>query len=128
VTLARFIVGDFLSVLAIGAIVGALCVIGVAPGWSVLLAMALGMIGGMALGFAWSPLVGIWLGAHEAMIPAMLTGMIAGMIVAMRAANGILAASDGAIVGAAIGIACLLFTYAMNAWLGGEQTFDRSAK
>jgi hypothetical protein len=60
------------------------------------------------------------------MIPAMLTGMVAGMIVAMRAANGILAASDGAILGAAIGIGCLLFTYAMNAWLRGEQTFDGS--
>lgn len=125
--LARFIVGDFLSVLAIGAIVGALCVVGVAPGWSVLPTMAVGMVGGMALGFAWSPLVCICLGAHEAMIPAMLTGMVTGMIVAMRAANGILAASDGAFLGAAIGIACLLFTYAMNAWLRGEQTFDGSA-
>ena len=124
---ARFIVGDFLSALAIGAIVGTLCVIGVAPGWSVLLAMALGMIGGMALGFAWSPLVGIWLGAHEVMIPAMLTGMLAGMVVGMKAANGMLTTSDGAILGAAIGLASLLFTYLMNAFLRGEQRFDRSS-
>ena len=123
-TLARFIVGDFLSVLAIGAIVGALCVVGVAPGWSVLPTMAVGMVGGMALGFAWSPLAGIWLGAHEAMIPAMLTGMVAGMVVVMRAANGTLAVSDGAFLGAAIGTGCLLFTYAMNAFLCGDQRFE----
>jgi hypothetical protein len=122
------LLGDLLSVIAVGGIVGASCAWCVDPGWSTVLAMLVGMLAGMAFALIWSPLVGIWLGAHEAMIPAMLTGMVAGMVVAMRTAGGLVATLEAALLGGAIGIGCLLFTYAMNVFLRGEQPLDREAR
>lgn len=124
----RLIPGDFLSVAVIGALTGLLCAWGVSPSWGMLVAMLVGMVLGMVLGFVWSPIVGIWLGAHEAMIPAMLTGMIAGMVVAMRSAADPLSLAAASSFGGAIGCICLLFTYAMNALLRGETQFNGGAR
>ena len=124
----RLILGDFLSVSAIGGLTGLLCAWAVNPSWGMVVAMFEGMLLGMALGFVWSPIVGIWLGAHEAMIPAMLTGMIAGMVVAMRSTAGPLSLADAASLGGAIGCVCLLFTYAMNAMLRGEKQINGEAR
>ncbi|MDA0205853.1 MAG: hypothetical protein O3A53_11385 [Acidobacteria bacterium] len=116
-----FILGDFLSNLAFGAFIGALSASAFHPGWGMLPAMLIGMIAGMALAFVWSTVVGIWLGAHESHMPTMLTGMCAGMCISMIAAMESLAVGRGAQLGAAVGLACLLFTYAMNALLRGKQ-------
>lgn len=116
-----FIAGDFLSNLALGALVGALAAGAFHPGWEMLPAMLVGMFAGMALAFVWSTGVGIWLGAHESHMPAMLTGMCSGMCISMTAAMGPLAAWRAAQLGAAIGLVCLLFTYAMNTLLRGER-------
>lgn len=116
-----FIVGDFLSNIALGALVGVLGTVAFHPGWGMLPAMVVGMAAGMALAFVWSTVIGIWLGAHESHMPSMLTGMCAGMCVSMLAAMEPLAISRGVQLGAFVGLACLLFTYLMNALLRGDQ-------
>ena len=116
-----FIVGDFLSNLALGALVGALGAAAFSTSWGMLPAMLVGMAAGMAIAFVWSTVAGIWLGAHEAHMPAMLTGMCAGMCVSMFAAMQPLSMWRGAGLGTAVGLASLLFTYAMNALLRGEK-------
>jgi hypothetical protein len=120
-----FIAGDFLSNVAFGALVGALATSAFHPGWGMLPAMLAGMVVGMALAFVWSTVVGIWLGAHESHMPAMLTGMCAGMCVSMVVAMEPFAVWRGAQLGASVGLVCLLFTYAMNALLRGEQKLRR---
>jgi len=122
-----FIVGDFLSNLAFGALVGALGAAAFHPGWGMLPAMFAGMAAGMALAFVWSTVIGIWLGAHESHMPAMLTGMCAGMCVSMLAVIEPLAIAHGVQLGAFVGLVCLLFTYLMNALLRGEQKLRRVA-
>jgi hypothetical protein len=116
-----FIAGDCLSNLALGALSGVLGAAVFHPGWAMLPAMLTGMAGGMALAFVWGTVVGIWLGAHESHMPAMLTGMCAGMCLSMLSAMGPLTVARGAQLGAAVGLACLLFSYLMNAVLRGEQ-------
>jgi hypothetical protein len=122
-----FIVGDFLSNLALGALVGALSALTFHPGWGMLPAMFAGMAGGMAIAFVWSAVAGIWLGAHEAHIPAMLAGMWAAMCVSMLAAMEPVTAAHGARLGALIGLVCLLFSYLMNLLLRGERKLRRAA-
>lgn len=116
-----FIAGDFLSNLALGALTGVLGASVFHPGWAMIPAMLAGMLGGMAFAFVWGSVAGIWLGAHEAHMPAMLTGMWAGMCIAMLAAMEPLTMARGAQLGAFVGLACLLFTYLMNALLRGQR-------
>lgn len=120
-----FIVGDFLSNLALGALIGVLGAVAFHPGWGMAPAMLAGMAAGMALAFVWSTLVGIWLGAHESHLPSMLTGMCAGMCVSMFAAMEPLAISRGLQLGSFVGLVCLIFTYLMNALLRGDQKLRR---
>ncbi len=118
---AAFIAGDFLSNLALGGLCGALGAAVFHPGWAMWPAMFVGMAGGMTLAFVWATVVGIWLGAHEAHMPSMLTGMCAGMCISMLAVVEPLTIADGAQFGAVVGLACLLFSYLMNALLRGER-------
>ena len=124
-TPTTFIAGDLLSNLALGALVSVLGAAAFHPGWGMLPAMLAGMAGGMAIAFVWSTVVGIWLGAHEAHMPAMLTGMLAAMWASMTAAMEPLGLGRAAAIGAALGLGCLLFTYLMNALLRGERNLSR---
>lgn len=126
VTPIVFIAGDFLSNLALGALVGILAAAVFHPGWGMFPAMLVGMAAGMAIAFIWSTVVGIWLGAHESHMPAMLTGMWAAMCVSMLAAMEPVSIGRGAQLGAFVGLACLMFTYLMNALLRGERRLPGS--
>lgn len=114
-----YVVGDFLANLAIGIIMGLIARAIVGPSWNMWAAMcammALGMVVGLVLFFP----VGIKLGAMEAMIPAMYTGMWAGMVVGMMSAMMDLPWRHAAEMGAACGIAEIIFIWIANTILRG---------
>jgi len=114
-----YVVGDFFANLIIGIIVGMVSWWIVGPGWNMWGAMfammALGMVLGLVLYFP----VGSRLGAMEAMIPAMYTGMWAGMVVGMISAMMPLSWQHAAQLGAACGIAEIIFIWIANTILRG---------
>jgi len=114
-----YVVGDFLANLAIGMIAGLVAWSIVNPGWNMWAAMvammALGMIVGIILYFP----VGMKLGAMEAMIPAMYTGMWGGMVVGMMASMMPLTMRHALSMGAACGVAEIVFIWVANTILRG---------
>ncbi len=115
-----FLFGDLITTTGTGALAGLVCAAVVGEGWNPAAAMVLGMALGMVVAFVTSTLLGLLFGACEIMIPAMLAGMASGMAVAMRDSGAGLSAAAGARLGAELGLAVLVFTYIMNAFLGGE--------
>lgn len=81
-----FIVGDLLSNLFVGALVGTVCAFIFGPAWNMWIAMLVGMALGMLIAIPLSLLFGALFGALEVMLPVMLTAMFVGMVMAMRAA------------------------------------------
>ena len=114
-----YVVGDFLANLIIGTIAGVIAWSIVSPGWNMWVAMlammALGMVVGLVLYFPFA----IRLGAQEAMIPAMYTGMWGGMVVGMMSAMMPLPLNHAAQMGAACGIAEIVFIWIANTILRG---------
>lgn len=114
-----YVMGDFLANLVIGVIAGLVAWAIVGPHWNMWAAMftmmALGMVIGLVIFFP----VGIQLGAMEAMIPAMYTGMWAGMVVGMMSAMIPLPMWHAAQMGAACGIAEIIFIWIANTILRG---------
>ena len=112
-------VGDFVANLAIGVIAGSVAWAIVGPSWNMWVAMfammALGMVIGLVLFFP----IGIKLGAMEAMIPAMYTGMWAGMVVGMMDSMMDMPWRHAAEIGAACGIAEIVFIWIANTILRG---------
>lgn len=112
-----FVFGDVVASLSTGALVGVAVAGLVGSGWN----MAAGMVVGMVLGMLLALITGfvaffILFGLMEVMIPTMLTGMVAGMWVGMAAAmNSGMGSGRAALLGAEIGLAVLVFTYAANA-------------
>jgi hypothetical protein len=121
-----YAVGDFLASLLIGIVAGLVAWSIVSPGWNMWAAMAammpLGMVTGMILYFP----IARFLGAQEAMIPAMYTGMWAGMVVGMMGAMMPLPMHHAIEMGAACGIAEIIFIWLANTILRGV-TRERSA-
>ncbi len=115
-----FAVGDFAASLLVGMAAALAAWLIVPAGWNMWAAMAammpLGMIIGLVLFFP----IGALLGAQEAMIPAMYTGMWAGMVVGMMAAMMPLPLSHALQMGAACGIAEIVFLWAANTLLRGK--------
>jgi len=111
--------GDFAASLVIGVIAALVSWAIVSPAWNMWVAMfammALGMVVGLVLYFP----VGIRLGAMEAMIPAMYTGMWSGMVIGMMASMMALPLRHAAEIGAACGIAEIIFIWIANAILRG---------
>lgn len=114
-----YVVGDFIANLAIGVIVGLVAWSIVSPSWNMWAAMftmmALGMVLGLVLYFP----IGSKLGAMEAMIPSMYTGMWAGMVVGMMSAMMDMGWQHAAEMGAACGIAEIIFIWVANTILRG---------
>jgi hypothetical protein len=116
-----FAIGDCLAGMLLGAVT-ALAVRGVVwPGMDMVVAMVLGMAVGMilhlVLGLALSPLLGMF----ETMMPGSLIGMYGGMLFGMRdsMAAGSRTLAAVAIVGAAFGLAMVLFLKVYNRVLRG---------
>ena len=103
----------------IGVIAGLVSWMLVSPAWNMWGAMfammALGMVVGLVLYFP----VAIKLGAMEAMIPAMYTGMWSGMVVGMMASMIPLPMHHAIEMGAACGIAEIIFIWIANTILRG---------
>ncbi len=116
-----YALGDFLASLVVGVVAGLAAWAIVLPGWNMWLAMALMMPLGMVIGLVLYLLLGSRLGAMEAMIPAMYTGMWAGMVVGMMAAMMPLPLRHAAEMGAACGIAEIVFLWLANTLLRGPQ-------
>jgi hypothetical protein len=114
-----FVVGDFLANLAIGAIVGLLAWLIVGPGWNMWIAMFAMMALGMVCGLIFFFPVGMKLGAMEVMIPVMYSGMWAGMFVGMAEAMMPLPALHAVAIGAACGVAEIVFVWVANSILRG---------
>ena len=115
-----FLLGDLVSNVSFGALIGLLASSIFSESWPSLAAMALGMAGAMVLGVPITLLLGVAFGAFELMLPMMLTAMTAGMATPMLAAQGGLSLQAGTCWGAGLGAGSLLSTYLLNAALHGE--------
>jgi hypothetical protein len=114
-----YAVGDFLASLLIGIVAGLAAWSLVSPGWNMWAAMVAMMPLGMIVGLVLYLPIARFLGAQEAMIPAMYTGMWAGMVVGMMAAMMHLPLRHAIEMGAACGIAEIIFIWLANTILRG---------
>jgi len=114
-----FILGDLVANVTIGTIVGLIGWILVGPEWNMWIAMIVMMAIGSITGLIFFFPVGIKLGAMEAMVPLMLSGEISGMAVGMTGAMMMLSPTDALLLGAASGLAGILFIWGANALLRG---------
>lgn len=114
-----YVVGDFLVSLLIGVVAGLAAWAIVGPGWNMWAAMALMMPLGMVIGMLIYFPLGSRLGAMEAMIPSMYTGMWAGMVVGMMSAMMPFSMRHAAEMGAACGVAEIIFIWLANSILRG---------
>ncbi len=116
-----FLLGDLLANIGMGMLVGWSVTTTIPPSWGMLPGMLLGMLLGMLISLLLLlPLV-ILLGAMEVMIPTMLTAMLAGMGISMAHTMGHLPPDSELITGGGVGLLTLLFTWAMQYHLQGEQ-------
>ena len=111
--------GDFLASLVIGIVAGLAAWAIVGPGWNMWAAMFVMMALGMVIGLVMFFPIARFLGAQEAMIPAMYTGMWAGMVVGMMDAMIDLPLRHAIEMGAACGIAEIIFIWVANTMLRG---------
>lgn len=115
----KYVLGDFLANVLLGAIVGLVAWAIVSPAWDMWIAMFAMMPVGMVLGLiAFFP-AAAKLGAMEAMVPMMFTGMIAGMVVGMVAAMMPLSLQQALVHGGACGIVSIVFIWICNSMLRG---------
>jgi len=119
-----FVLGDLLSNIVIGALIGVIAVLVVGTGWNMWLAMVLMMVVGMAISLPASLAFGIRFGAMEVMVPAMQTGMMSGMVVGMWQAMSPLSVSQGAIIGGITGLVILNIIWVANTALRGIRTLE----
>lgn len=116
-----FIFGDLISNMLCG-VIAALIARGVIDeGWSMLPAMAVGMILGMVAAMMLNVLILMRsFGAMEIMLPCMLGGMLSGMWMGMRASMSPIALLDVITLGLLIGITTVALCWAANARLRGK--------
>ena len=112
-----FVVGDIISNLAAGALVGGVCALVLPPGWNMVAAMVVGMAIGTVISLPVAFLFTGPFGAMEIQLPVMLTGMVAGMATATQSSLMAMAFTGGARLGAICGFGVLVATYVANALL-----------
>jgi hypothetical protein len=115
-----FLLGDLVSNLGVGALVGSLSALLFGPGWNMLVAMVVGMALGMLVAIPFALLLGALFGAMEIMVPVMTTGMVAGMVVSMGAAMEPCSFARGAQLGALSGLGAMVAIYLANALIRGR--------
>ena len=117
-----YVMGDLGSNILVGLVVGWLCSIVVATGWSMfftmLFTMALGMIVGMLLFFP----LGIFFGAMEVMLPLMFSGMISGMVVGMWCTMTPMVGATASFYGALCGLVSIVAIWIINNTVRGSRT------
>ena len=115
-----FLLGDALATFFAGAAIATVAGMSTPASWGLLPGMLVGMAIGMILAVPIAFLFVPFFGAIEVMMPVMLTGMLAGMAGGMQSAGTGPSGMRLVFLGAAIGFGSLLFTYALNAAIGGE--------
>ena len=114
-----FIIGDLISNVLVGFVVGGTTWLLVDPGWNMFLAMvimmAVGMVAALILYFP----LGIFFGAMEVMVPTMFGGMLSGMVVGMWLAMSPMTLFEAAALGAAIGLLGLIIVWMLHWRLRG---------
>ncbi len=114
-----YVIGDFLANLVIGTVAGVVAWAIVSPGWNMWLAMVAMMAVGMMVGLVLYFPIARFLGAQEAMLPAMYSGMWGGMVLGMMCAMMPVSLGHAAQMGAACGIAEIVFIWIANTILRG---------
>jgi hypothetical protein len=118
-----FILGDLLSNVLVGLVVGWLCCLIVSEGWpmffTMLLTMGIGMLVGMVLCFP----MGMLFGAMEVMLPTMFGGMLSGMVVGMWATMSALNSLQGVVIGGICGLVSIVIVWILNSYLRGVRSY-----
>ena len=109
-----FIVGDIVSNLFVGALVGGACALLLDTGWNMFVAMIVGMVLGMVISLPLALLLSAFFGAMETILPVMTTGMVAGMVISMAASLVALRAADAAWLGCFSGLGVVVATGRSN--------------
>ena len=109
-----FIVGDIVSNLAVGALVGGACALLLGTGWNMFVATIIGMVLGMVISLPLALLLSAFFGAMETLLPVMTTGMVAGMVISMTASLVALRVADAAWLGCFSGLGVVVATYLAN--------------
>lgn len=117
---AYFILGDLLACAATGAAAGWAAHAVVPGGWYALAGMALGMFIGFLVGLFGGVLFTPFFGSLEIAMPTGLAGMVAGSGVGMFGGMAGVDAATALWIGALAGLACLAFTYILQARMQGE--------
>jgi hypothetical protein len=115
-----FVFGDLLACAATGAVAGWAAHAVVPGGWYALAGMALGMFIGFLVGLFGGVLFTPFFGSLEIALPAGLAGMVAGSVVGMFGGMAGIDAAAALWIGALAGLACLAFTYILQAGMQGE--------
>lgn len=115
-----FIFGDLLACAVTGAAAGWLVYAVIPGGWHPLLGMMLGMLLGLPAGVVGGILFAPLFGDFEVSLPASLAGMVAGSAVGMLQGMAEIGAATALWVGTLAGLACLAYSYVLQARLHGE--------
>jgi len=119
-----FVLGDLISNVLVGAVVGWLCALIVGVGWNMFLAMVLAMFIGMIVGtLLWLPL-GMLFGAMEVMLPTMFGGMLSGMVVGMWAAMEALPGHSAFMIGGVCGLVSIVAIWILNNSVRGLRRYE----
>ncbi|MCK5274038.1 MAG: hypothetical protein KAR37_05280 [Alphaproteobacteria bacterium] len=115
-----FIFGDLLACAVTGAAAGWLVYVVIPGDWHPLLGMMLGMLLGLPVGLVGGILFAPLFGDFEVSLPASLAGMVAGSAVGMLRGMAEIGGAKALWVGALAGLACLAYSYVLQARLHGE--------
>ena len=117
---AYFIFGDILACAVTGAAAGWLAQAAIPGDWQPMIAMAVGMLLGFPVGVVGGILFTPLFGALEISLPAGLAGMMAGSVAGMLQAAAEVGPGTALWSGALVGLACLAYSYILQARLHGE--------
>jgi pheromone shutdown protein TraB len=117
-----FVLGDIVSNVVAGALVGGACAALLPPGWNMVVAMSAGMALGMATSLPLAFLLSGLFGAMETLLPVMTTGMVAGMVIAMQSSLTPMRFEHTARIGGLCGLAVVIATYLVNAFIRPRAT------
>ncbi len=115
-----FIFGDLLACAVTGAAAGWLAHAVIPGDWHPLIGMALGMLLGLPVGVVGGILLAPLFGDFEVSLPASLAAMVAGSVVGMLQGMAEIGAGTALWAGALAGLACLAYSYVLQARLHGE--------
>ena len=115
-----FVFGDLLCNSAAGAIVAVVVTSLVAGDWPSLVGMLVGMVVGSLIATLLSVAGSAIFGALEVMLPMMTTGMVVGMLSGMTRASRATPLPEAALGGALVGLAVLVGTYFLNAYVRSQ--------